>query len=139
MDSTHKTINHKITGLLFWFLTCLLGSFIVVSIERYKWNQIEGHFMTISGLILIGTLLTLIALISSAPTIVAINYLSRKTKNLGLLITTSFLLTFAVGFFVVLYLSKSVSDTLQILSPFFLLSFAFQCIFLKIVRSYKNK
>ena len=130
-----KNIKHGKIGLLFWFLTCVIGSFVDVSVERYYWNQVEGHFISFPDLIFLSGILTVIALISTTPTILAIYFLSRKSNNLGLLISSILLVTFIIGFIVVLNLSKSISDTLQILSPYFLLSFLLQYFFLKIERS----
>jgi hypothetical protein len=53
-------------GFVLWLLTCAVGSFIGVSIEGYQWNQTEGHLISIPDLILVGGIVTAIALISSA-------------------------------------------------------------------------
>lgn len=135
MKAIQNTIKKGKTGLVFWFLTCLLGSFVVATIERYSWNQVEGNFMSITDLIFLSGILTAIALISSMPTILVIHLLSKKMKSLGLLINLSLLLTFGIGFFVVIYLSKSIYDTLQILVPFILFAFTFQFIFLRMEHS----
>jgi len=135
MNVKQENIKQGKTGLVFWFLTCLLGSFVVVSIDRYFWNQDEGHFMSIPDLIFLSLLMTVIVLICSVPTIITIYLLSRKSNKLGLQIKSSLLVTFVTSFIVVLYLSKSTSDTLQITSPFFLLAIMFQYFYLKIERS----
>jgi hypothetical protein len=130
-----KTIQKGRIGFVLWLLTCTLGSFIVVSIERYHWNKTEGHFMSIPDLILLGGIVTAIALISSTPTILSIYFLFGKSKNLGLLINLSLIITLLVGFFVVTYLSKSIFDAIQILGPYFLLAFISKYFFLKIERT----
>ena len=53
-----KTIQKGRIGFVLWLLTCTLGSFIVVSIERYHWNKTEGHFMSIPDLILLSGIVT---------------------------------------------------------------------------------
>ena len=79
-----KTIQKGRIGFVLWLLTCTLGSFIGVSIERCQWNKTEGHFMSIPDLILLGGIVTTIALISSTPTILSIYFLSGKSKNLSI-------------------------------------------------------
>lgn len=129
-----KTIQKGRIGFVLWLLTCTLGSFIGVSIERFQWNKPEGHFLSVPDLILLSGIVTAIALISSAPLILSIYFLSGKSKNLGFLLNLSLLVTFAVAFFFVTYLSKSMVDALQILCPYFLLALISKYIFLKIER-----
>lgn len=129
-----KTIQKGRTGFLLWLLTCTLGSYTGVSIERCQWNKTEGHFMSIPDLILLGGIVTAIALIISTPVILSIYFLSGKSKNLGFLLNLSLLVTFAVAFLVCTYLSKSMFDAIQILGPYFLLAFISKYIFLKIER-----
>lgn len=122
-------------GLLFWFLSCFIGSITVVEIERYELNDIKGFNMPISEGIVLWFFITLLTLIVSSPLILLIYFLSKKTRQLAKIITLTLLIAFIITYFITVELSRSYFEAFYITSPYFLLAFIFEFIYLKIERS----
>ncbi len=122
-------------GLFFWFLSCLIGSIIVVEIERYLLNQMKGFNMPISEGIGLWLFITFLILIASSPLILMIYLLSKKNRQLGKTITLTLLIAFIITYFITVELSRSYFEAFYITSPYFSLAFIFEYIYLKIERS----
>jgi hypothetical protein len=118
-------------GLLFWLFVCLLGSFIVVAIERSIYNEIVGFYMSLSDGILLWLIVTLTLLMISAPIILIIYLLSKRFDNLSRILINILLLTFVISFIVTVYLTRSYAEAFYLISPYVILTFVFGKIYLK--------
>lgn len=118
-------------GLLFWLFVCLLGSFIVVAIERSIYNEIVGFYMSLSDGILLWLIVTLTLLMISAPIILIIYLLSKRFDNLSRILINILLLTFVISFIVTVYLTRNYAEAFYLISPYVVLTFVFGKIYLK--------
>jgi hypothetical protein len=130
-----KLINKGKIGLLFWLLTCFIGSIIVITIERQLFNEREGFYMSIYDGILLSIIMTIITLLGSSPVILAIYWFSTRLKSLVQLVTTALLLAFLIAYIITLNLSNSYFEALYITGSYFVFAFIFEFAYLKIEHS----
>lgn len=128
---TFKLIKKGKLGLLFWLVTCLLGSIIIVEIERQLFNKTLGFYISFSDNILLWFVLTGIVLLCSSPVILTIYLLSKRLKNLGRMITITLILTFILALSIVYFLSKSYFEAFYLTSPYFLFAFILELFYIK--------
>ena len=130
MDSTSIGNNKTKISVLFWFITCLLGSFVASEINRFSFNQQVGFHISFIDGILIAGILTLVSLVASSPLFfVFIYFINAKNGRKPLILLTSLFLV--VCCLTVFYWSRSILDTFLLLFPYLLLTILFAIILVK--------
>ena len=120
----------KIT-LSFWFLTCFLGSIVVVEIERYLLNHKGVFDISLSEGIFYIAILTILSLVVSLPALLTIYFFFQKGYNRGRLISSIGFSFFILVFFTTFYLSNSLIEALYFTCPYFILAAIFELLYLK--------
>ncbi len=124
-------------ALLYWLLSCFFGSIVVVEIERYLFNQIQGfHMPLFMDGIFLWLVLTVFSIAASFPAILTIYLLSKNRLNQRFNeIATSTLLIFYIPIYALTYfISVSFIEAFYLTSPYFLLAFIFKFKYLKLQR-----
>lgn len=122
--------------LLFWMLTCFLGSFSTVFIERFWVNQVIGFHMSISDALFISVLLTIITMLISFPVVCVVNMFLKRKENKSKWVLSLLLALFVFLFVLVYVFSGSVVDTLCLVGPFLVFTIVFGWMYVKMYRSY---
>jgi len=131
MGQQDKLIKKGKTGILFWFISCLFGSIVIVEIERHLLNKIEGFYMSLFDGIVLWCTMTFVTLVCSAPIILIIYLLSKRQKQLGIIITTTLIITFVIAYIITLSISQSHFETFYLTSPYFIFAFILEFFYLK--------
>lgn len=123
-------------SILFWFLTCLIGSIIVIEMERYLLN-IKGVFnISYSEGVFFSSILTTLTLIVSFPFMFLSYFYIKKGFNQKKVIYTIGFLFYIAVLFTTFYLSNSIFEALYFTIPYIILSLIFGFIYQKL---YSNK
>jgi hypothetical protein len=120
----------KIT-LSFWFLTCFLGSIVVVEIERYLLNYKGVFDISLSEGIFYIAILTILSLVVSLPALLTIYFLFQKGYNRGGVISYIGFSFFILVFFTIFYLTNNLIEALYFTCPYFILAAIFELLYLK--------
>jgi hypothetical protein len=135
INNNEKLIKNGKIGILYWFISCLLGSFVLVAIERNSINNVKGFHLSLLDGVVLTLLMTAVTFIISSPVIFAIFYFSKRTKQLSKSITRSLVFTFILAYFGTYYLTQNLIESLYFIFPYFLCAFVFKYFYLKFEKS----
>ena len=131
MGQQDKLIKKGKIGILFWVISCLFGSIVIVEIERHLLNKIEGFYMSLFDGIVLWCTMTFITLVCSTPIILLIYLLSKRLKQLGIIITTTLIIAFVIAYIITLTISLSHFESFYLTSPYFIFAFILEFFYLK--------
>lgn len=116
-------------------ISCLIGSVIVVEMERNAVNRIPGFHVSLNDGMFLWGVLTIFSLLVSLPLILIIYVVARKSKNLAKSLFAGLGISFVLSYFITFYFCESYAEAFYLTIPYFLAAFIFGVIYLKMESS----
>lgn len=132
MNTQNTQLKEGKLGFVFWFLTCFLGSILLVEIESYFFNNRAGFHISFADRFMLWFVMTLLSLIVSSPSIILIYVFLRNGFQMNRVLLFGLAFSCVSTYFLTHFLTTKHFEAFYVTGSYHLVGSIFTIFYLRI-------